>query len=501
MKSNTLAYVLGVIAAAITLCVCTISAGVAGYVFFRDDIQSILAEPPTQFDTESQSQGPLQATEAAQPQTALGTEVDLADVFVPVWESRQYLQEDFVEQPVEDGVLAQGALAGLNAFLEAQELTLDDLPVSENAPSADDLASEANTPDEAMEAFAPFWEAWQQIQYSEIPVSGSYEELMRSALRGMVDALGDPHTAYMDPNQLMQTNISLEGEYEGIGAFVDTSTEYVTITSPMEGSPAERAGLQPGDQVIAVDGQDMTGVPGDVVLSHILGPEGSRVVLTIQREGQEPFDVEIIRERINVPSVVGEMLEGDIAYVELNTFGSNSGDELRAELEALLGDGANGLILDLRNNGGGFLSTAVDVTSEFINDGVILYEEYGDGTRDTYNAYAGGIATQIPMVVLVNNGTASASEILAGAIQDYERGVLVGETTYGKGSVQQPVTLSNGQGALRITVAYWYTPDERLIHGIGLTPDYEVPLTQEDFDQGLDPQLDKALEVILAEVN
>lgn len=499
MKSNTLAYVLGAIAAGITLCVCTISAGVAGYFFFQDDIQSILAEAPFQFEDTAQS--PLLITETAQPQTVLGGEVDLSELFVPVWESRQYLQDDFVEQPVDDTVLAQGALDGLNSYLDAQGLALEDLPVSESAPSAADLAAEASTPEEAMDAFSPFWDAWQLIQYSDTTVSGTYEELMQSALRGMVDALGDPHTSYMDPNQLRQTNISLEGEYEGIGAFVDTTTEYVTITSPMEGSPAERAGLMPGDQVIAVDGQDMTGVPGDVVLSHILGPAGSTVILTIQREGEEPFDVEIVRERINVPSVVGEMLEGDIAYVELNTFGSNTGDELRDELETLLDDGAKGLILDLRNNGGGFLSTAVEVTSEFINDGVVLYEEYGDGTRDTYNAFDDGVATQIPMVVLVNNGTASASEILAGAIQDYERGVLVGETTYGKGSVQQPVTLSNGQGALRITVAHWYTPDERLIHGIGLTPDYEVPLTQEDFDQGLDPQLDKALEVILAEVS
>lgn len=498
MKSNTLAYVLGSIAAAITLCVCSVVAIAAGVFVFRDEIGSILAEPPA---IEEAAQSLTQGTEVAQPQTVLGSEVDLAELFVPVWESRELLQEDFVEQPVEDALLAQGALDGLNIYLEAQNLSIDDLTTSQNEPTATELAAEAETPEDAMDAFAAFWEAWQLIEFSDTQITGTYEELMRSALRGMVDALGDPHTSYMDPNQLMQTNISLQGEYEGIGAFVDTTTEYVTITSPMEGSPAERAGLMPGDQVIAVDGEDMTGVPGDVVLSHILGPAGTTVILTIQREGEAPFDVKIVRERINVPSVQGEMLDGDIAYVELNTFGSSTGDELRDELEALIDQGARGLILDLRNNGGGFLNTAVEVTSEFIDNGVVLYEEYGDGTRDTYNTFDGGVATQIPMVVLVNGGTASASEILAGAIQDYERGLLVGETTYGKGSVQQPVTLSNGQGALRITVAHWYTPDERLIHGIGLTPDFAVALTEEDFDQGLDPQFDKALEVILAEVS
>jgi carboxyl-terminal processing protease len=204
----------------------------------------------------------------------------------------------------------------------------------------------------------------------------------------------------------------------------------------------------------------------------------------------------VVRAHINVPSVQGEILEGNIAYVQLFTFGANSATELHEKLEVLLAENPKGLILDLRNNGGGFLNTAVAITSEFLTGGVVLIEEYGDGARDDYSAFSGGIATKIYLVVLVNEGTASASEILAGAIQDYERALLVGQTTFGKGSVQQPVTLSNNQGALRITVAHWLTPDERLIHGVGLTPDVAVELTDEDFENELDPQLDAAIELI-----
>jgi len=465
-----------------------VSAITLGCAFFGE-IADSLANTPAAIETAQTQTTPAPAMQ--------GGEADLEAIFAPVWESRQYLKDYFVEQPVEDEVLAQGALEGLNTFLEDQGLKLEDISVSPDAPSAESLAHQADTPADSGNAFAAFWEAWRTIQFGEAQLVGTYEDLMHAALRSMVEALGDPHTAYMDPNQVQQSNIQLEGEYDGIGAFVDTTTEFVTIIAPMEGSPAERAGLKPGDMVIAVDGEDMANIPGDAVINHILGPAGSPVVLTIQREDEpEPFDVEVIRAHINVPSVQGEILEGNIAYVELFTFGSNSATELHEKLEALLAENPKGLILDLRNNGGGFLNTAVSITSEFITGGVVLYEEYGDGTRDEYSAFSGGIATDIYLVVLVNQGTASASEILAGAIQDHERGLLVGETTFGKGSVQQPVELSNGQGALRITVAHWVTPDERLIHGVGLAPDVVLVLTDEDVENDLDPQLDRAIELI-----
>jgi carboxyl-terminal processing protease len=351
--------------------------------------------------------------------------------------------------------------------------------------------------------FAPFWESWDIVHeyYIDQPVDDT--SLMRGAIQGMLDALGDQHTSYMDPDQFIQANIPMDGEYEGIGAWVDTSAEYLTIISPMPGSPAEEAGLLPGDQVIEIDGEDMTGIDGSLVIRKVLGPAGSTVVLTIQREGvPELFDVTIKRARITIPSVESRMLEDQVGYVQILTFGADTRTELRNHLTDLLAEDPVGLIVDLRYNGGGYLQTAVDVSSEFISEGVILYEDYGpDEEIDEFQARKGGLATDIPMVLLVNEGSASASEIVAGAIQDLNRGPLVGATTFGKGSVQNWIELSNQQGAVRVTVARWLTPDKRQIHEIGLTPDFEVELTEQDILDELDPQLDKAIEVLLDLIN
>jgi carboxyl-terminal processing protease len=302
----------------------------------------------------------------------------------------------------------------------------------------------------------------------------------------------------MDPDQFIQANIPLEGEYEGIGAWVDPDGEFLTIVSPMPGSPAEEAGLEPGDQVIKVDGEDMTGIDGNLVIRRVLGPSGSQVTLTIRREGIEDFDVTITRAKIVIPSVTGEMLEEhNLAYVQLLNFGQDTDAELRDILNDLLAENPTGLILDLRNNGGGYLVTAIEIASEFIDEGVIMYEDYGDGERDTYEALGDGLATTIPMVVLINEGSASASEILAGAIQDYERAPLVGMTSFGKGSVQNWIPLTSENGAVRVTIARWYTPKERLIHEVGLTPDVIVEFTEADAEAEIDPQLDKAIEILL----
>ena len=349
------------------------------------------------------------------------------------------------------------------------------------------------------ELFIPFWETWEIVhdQYIDQPVDNT--TLMRGAISGMLDSLGDQHTSYMDPDQYMQANIPMDGEYEGIGAWVDTTSEYLTIISPMPNSPAEEAGLIPGDQVIMIDGEDMTGIDGSLVIRKVLGPAGSKVVLTIRREGKpEPFDVTIIREKIIIPSVESKMLEENIGYVQILTFGADTRSELRKNLEGLLEQNPIGLIVDLRNNGGGYLQTAVEVGSEFIAEGVILYEDYGyDDGMEEFNAHKGGLATEIPLVLLVNEGSASASEIVAGAIQDHQRGPLVGATTFGKGSVQNWIELRNNQGAVRVTIARWLTPDKRQIHETGLTPKFLVEFTEEDFLAELDPQLDKAIEVLL----
>jgi carboxyl-terminal processing protease len=348
--------------------------------------------------------------------------------------------------------------------------------------------------------FSPFWEAWNLVHENYVDQPVDDVALMRGAISGMMGALGDQHSSYMDPEDFKQANESLEGSYEGIGAYVDTANDYLTITSPIPDSPAEKAGLLPGDKIIAIDGEDMTGVDAELARRKVLGPAGTTVVLTVMREGEDaPFDVSIQRARITIASAAGKMLEGNIAYIQVTTFGSNTTPELTAALNELMPQKPKAIILDLRNNGGGYLQTAVEVASQFMGDGVVLYEQYGDGTRNTYDVIPGGAATdtEIPMIVLINEGSASASEIVAGALQDTGRAKLLGTVSYGKGSVQNWIPLSGDNGAVRITIAKWLTPKEKTIHKIGLTPDYPVELTADDREADKDPQLDEAVRILL----
>jgi carboxyl-terminal processing protease len=359
--------------------------------------------------------------------------------------------------------------------------------------------TQTTTPQDLQTLFKPFWEAWQIIhaQFVDQPVDDT--KLMEGAIRGMMESLGDEHSTYMDPQTYKDANAQLSGSYEGIGAYVDTTGTYLTITSPMVGSPAEKAGLEPGDQIIGVNHEDVTGIDPELVRLRVIGPAGTTVHLTIQRRSAAaPLEIDVTRAKIDVPSSSGKMLDGGIAYVQVTTFGDNTTQELTDTLKTLMAQNPKGLILDLRNNGGGYLQTAVEVVSQFQDKGVVLYEQYGDGTKKPYEILPGGLATKIPMVVLINEGSASASEITAGALQDYGRAKLVGVVSYGKGSVQNWVPLSNEQGAVRVTIARWLTPDERQIDKKGLTPDVYVPMTADDRKADRDPQLDAAVETLKA---
>jgi len=361
---------------------------------------------------------------------------------------------------------------------------------------------QSSTPADLENLFKPFWEAWNIVHEDYVDQPVDDELMMQGAIRGMMESLGDQHSSYMDPKTFQDANSGLAGQYEGIGAWVDTTADYLTIISPISGSPADKAGMKPGDKVIKIDGEDMTGIDAELVRQRVLGPAGSTVVLTVAREGEsDPLEFTIVRDKIVIQSVTGELLDNDIGYVQIVTFGDKTTSELRAVLKDLMAQDPKGLIIDLRNNGGGYLQTSVEVASEFIGDGAILYEQYGNGERTTYNALKNGQATEIPLVVLINEGTASASEIVAGAIQDYGRGKLVGMTSFGKGSVQNWVPLSNNEGAVRVTIAKWLTPNERTIHGEGLTPDVKVEITDEDRQAEVDPQLDKAIELLRQEVD
>ncbi|TDA64616.1 MAG: S41 family peptidase [Chloroflexi bacterium] len=394
---------------------------------------------------------------------------------------------------------AGGIFAGINL---PSNISLPSNFSPQTTIEAQATPSVTNTPVDRETLFKPFWQAWDLVhkQYVDQPVDDT--TLMRGAISGMLNSLGDPNTAYMDPDQYQQANAPLEGSYEGIGAWVDTTGEFLTVISPMAGSPAEAAGLKSGDMIIAVDGTSAVGTDPTLVLRNVLGPAGSTVVLTIQREGEEnPFDVSIVREEIVIPLVTSKMLDNNIAYLQVIQFGDRTEREVKDALKKLLNNDPQGLILDLRNDPGGYLDTAIAVVSQFISDGVVMYEDHGNGERVTFTARSGGLATEIPLVVLVNEGSASASEITAGAIQDRNRGMLVGTTTYGKGTVQSWSTLVDNQGAIKVTIAHWLTPNERQIHGIGLTPDVEVQMTEEDIKANRDPQLDKAVEILLSGQN
>jgi carboxyl-terminal processing protease len=357
--------------------------------------------------------------------------------------------------------------------------------------------AETETPETLTQLFRPFWQAWEIMhdEFVDQPVDDTL--MMQGAIRGMIEALGDEHSGFMDPNEYDQANIPLEGAYEGIGAWVDTDADFLTIIAPMAGSPAEAAGLESGDQIIAVDGQDMTGVPAQLVIRRVMGPEGTTVVLTIRREGvAQAFDVEVRRGKISVPSVESETLEDGVAYIRLSSFADGTVGDLRAALRARLADEPVGIILDLRGNGGGYLTSAIDVSSEFIGEGVILTERFGDARQEVYSADGDGLALELPLVVLIDGGSASASEIVAGAIQDHGRGWLVGEPSFGKGSVQNWHALDDQAGAVRVTIARWFTPDGRSIEDGGLLPDVEVAISPDDVTAGLDPQLERAIELL-----
>lgn len=344
------------------------------------------------------------------------------------------------------------------------------------------------------ELFEPFWESWDLLHMYFVDQPLDDNAMMEGAIRGMISALDDPHTRYANPTEYQAEVDSSAGNYQGIGAYVDVTGEYVKINSTMAGSPAEEAGLQSGDLVIALNGEDVTGKDPNVVLYDIRGPEGTSVTLTIQREGSDPFDVEIVRRRIETTSVEGKMLENGIAYVSMEQFGDKTTQELRETLDTLMKEKPAGLIFDLRNNGGGWLTTAVETASEFLPlDTVVLLEKDADGTETVYKTQrGGGRALDIPMVVLINENSASASEIVTGALRCHDRATIIGKTSYGKGSVQIQPVLSNG-GAVSVTIARWYMPDGSLIHGVGIKPDIEVEYTLEDAENEVDPQLDAAI--------
>ena len=357
------------------------------------------------------------------------------------------------------------------------------------------LTKNTPTADEA-EDFGIYWEAWHLVEdkfYGDIP-DGSAS--VYGAIRGALGTLEDPYTIFVEPQPRALEKAELEGKFGGIGAFVSRGPNGEVVLTPMVDSPAEQAGVQEGDILLRVEDTPITPeMTTDEVVLLIRGEVDTQVTLALERVGEaEPIVVTITRKVIETPSVEWRVLEQDpdTGYIRIRLFTERTGRELERALEELRDEGVTRLVLDLRDNGGGLLDAAVDVTSQFLREGVVLYEDRRGQPEKFYSVKKGGLALDLPLVVLVNGGTASASEIVAGALRDYERGSLIGERTFGKGSVQLVYDLSD-QSSLHVTVARWLTPDRHRIDGEGLIPDVEIIPSQEDLASGLDPQLEQAI--------
>jgi carboxyl-terminal processing protease len=351
------------------------------------------------------------------------------------------------------------------------------------------------TPEQVREAFTPFWETFRHIQeqYIErVPV----EQLVEGALNGMVNSLGDPYSGYMNPTTFESLNRDLEGEFEGIGVVIHTieETREIEIIGILKGAPAEGAGIRRGDIFAAVDGVDVTGISQSELAALVRGPQGTDVRITLRR-GTELIDFVITRARILVPNVESQLIGEDIAYIRLNQFNNQARAELDRALEELKVNSRAGLIFDLRDNPGGLLSSAIQIGSAFIESGPILYEVFGDGREVTFSADGTFAGVQVPIVVLVNQASASASELVAGAMQDVGAATIIGEQTLGKGTVQQWLPLQN-RGGVRLTVARWLTPDRRWIHEQGVIPD--IVIEYDGFAVEVNPDEDTQIAAALA---
>ena len=364
-------------------------------------------------------------------------------------------------------------------------------------PSREHLVESVATKHE--EQFRVFWEAWRIIEdqfYSEKGLD--YQAMTYGAVRGMVASLGDPHTAFLTPAQADMFGQDLQGSFGGIGVTIGTTEDgYLQVVRLIPGGPAEKTTLKPGDAILEVDGTSIKGMDMTQAITLIRGPQGTMVRLLVRHvAGGESEKIVLTRAVIQIPTTESRTLDNGIAYLRLWEFNDRAGSLIHDNLVALLQDKPRGLILDLRSNPGGYLHIVERIADEFIPEGLILIERSSAGEETRHEASGHGIATEIPLVVLVDGGSASASEILAGAIQDHGRGILIGERTYGKGSVQVTERLSDRSG-LSVTIRRWYTPADRAIDGTGLNPDIEVTITQEDLKAQRDPQLERAVSYLL----
>ena len=352
---------------------------------------------------------------------------------------------------------------------------------------------------------ALLWAVWRIMLKNYIsPEDLQVQPMLYGAARGLVQAIDDPYSVFMTPSEHKDFRQSLNGELQGIGAELTLRDGAVTVVAPLKSSPAAKAGLLPKDIIIEVDGEPIENETLHETVQRIRGPAGTSVTLTVIREGEiEPLSMIIERAEIKVPSVEFELKEtgtGTVGYISINQFAENTNDEVKRALDSLKENALDGIILDVRFNGGGYLDKAVDLSSMFMQQGKVVSVQRRIGEPDAHYVYGRPIDTETPMVVLINEGSASASEILAGALQEHGRATVIGKQSFGKGTIQEIFELPGG-ASVRITVAKWLTPEGKDLGKEGVVPDIEIERTTENFEEELDPQLDAAIEVLLSKKN
>ncbi len=345
--------------------------------------------------------------------------------------------------------------------------------------------------------FSLFWDTWNQLSDRYVDKDQiSTDKLVYGAISGMVNSLDDPYTVFLPPQENKEFNENLQGSFGGVGIEIGIREDILTVIAPITGSPADRAGIRAGDLILKIDEKSTDGMRVHEAVSKIRGLKGSSVTLAILHSGQnEPVEIKLLRDTIKIPTVSWKMQNDNVALLQVFSFGANVDREFKKTASEILSSKANRIILDLRNNPGGFLDSSVYLAGFFQDDQEIVTIKRGNGKEEFYRSEGKPTLKKYPIVILLNKGSASASEILAGALRDNLQALIVGETSFGKGSVQDVSQLSGGT-SLKVTIAKWYTPSGATIDKVGIKPDIEVIRTDDDINNNRDPQLEKALEII-----
>lgn len=342
-----------------------------------------------------------------------------------------------------------------------------------------------------------FWEAYNRIENQYIDSKHLDEKkLVHGAIRGMVNSLDDPHTKFFNPEESKRFLEEVSGHYEGVGMEVGLREDKIKIISPIENTPADRVGVRPGDEIIKINNKSTSGMSLEEAVDIMRGKEGTDVNITIIRN-EEKKQLTLTRDRIKIPSIDFKVLEDDIAYLKIHYFHQNLLNEFNKIVPKITSSNTNKMIIDLRNNPGGALNSALEVAEYFVDKGDVIVKSQGINGKieEVYKAESSSVKLNHELVILINKGSASASEILAAALRYHNNAKIVGETSYGKGSIQTMVNLSD-MSNLKITISHWVTPGGKLIKGKGIKPDYQVSLDKADFESKKDPQLDKAIEIL-----